>query len=210
MELNENLEKAFNEANDLFENPNTLLALKDLATAVTVSRPALEYIAPYQTVCNYFNYFMHPLGEMQSVVQTGPTGGGTVLNQNMKLPNSHQQNNYGSSTGSRPWDILPGQKPQGAKDLQGNPLFRLYATAYNPAIDAQGNADCQVGQTGYPNGALGPGRYKPGRAQGPVRGARAADPGRGRLRRQRGYHRRTTCRASWAARTSRVSSGSTT
>jgi virulence factor Mce-like protein len=161
VELNDNLEKAFNEANDLFENPNTLLALKDLTTAVTVTRPALEYIAPYQTVCSYFNYFMHPLGEMQSVVQTGPTGGGTVLNQNVKLPNSHQQNNYGSSTGSRPWDILPGQKPQGAKDLQGNPLFRLYATAYNPAIDAQGNADCQLGQTGYPNGALGPGRYKP-------------------------------------------------
>jgi virulence factor Mce-like protein len=161
VELNDNLEKAFNEANDLFENPNTLLALKDLTTAVTVTRPALEYIAPYQTVCSYFNYFMHPLGEMQSVVQTGPTGGGTVLNQNVKLPNSHQQNNYGSSTGSRPWDILPGQKPQGAKDLQGNPMFRLYATAYNPAIDAQGNADCQLGQTGYPNGALGPGRYKP-------------------------------------------------
>jgi virulence factor Mce-like protein len=162
VELNDNLEEAFNEANDLFENPNTLLALKDLTTAVTVTRPAIEYIAPYQTVCSYFNYFMHPLGEMQSVVQTGPTGGGTVLNQNVKMPNSHQQNNYGSSTGSRPWDILPGQKPQGAKDLQGNPLFRLYAPAYNPAIDAQGNADCQLGQTGYPNGALGPGRYKPG------------------------------------------------
>ena len=41
-------------------------------------------------------------------------------------------------------------------------MFRLYAPAYNPAIDAQGNADCQLGQTGYPNGALGPGRYKPG------------------------------------------------
>jgi hypothetical protein len=103
---------------------------------------------------------MHPLGEMQSVVQGGPTGGGTVLNQNVKIPNSHQQNNYGTSTSSRPWDILKGQKPQGAKDMQGNPLFRLYATAYNPAIDAQGNADCQLGQTGYPNGALGPGRYK--------------------------------------------------
>ncbi|HMJ94716.1 MAG TPA: MlaD family protein [Thermoleophilaceae bacterium] len=165
VELNDNLEKAFNEANDLFENPNTLLALKDITTAVTVSRPALEYIAPYQTVCSYFNYFMHPLGEMQSVVQTGATGGGTVLNQNMKLPNSHQQNNYGTSTSSRPWDILANQKPQGAKDLQGNPLFRLYATAYNPAIDAQGNADCQLGQTGYPNGRLGPARYNVGNLQ---------------------------------------------
>jgi virulence factor Mce-like protein len=162
VELNENLEKAFDEAQDLFENPNTLLALKDLTTAVTVARPALEFIAPYQTVCNYFQYFMHPLGEMQSVVQSGATGGGTVLNQNVKIPNSHQQNNYGSSTGGRPWDILEGQKPQGAKDHQGNPLFRLYAPAYSPAIDAQGNADCQLGQNGYPNGALGPARYKPG------------------------------------------------
>jgi virulence factor Mce-like protein len=165
VELNDNLEKAFNEANDLFENPSTLLALKDLTTAVTVTRPAIEYIAPYQTVCSYFNYFMHPLGEMQSVVQSGPTGGGTVLNQNVKEVNTNQQNHYGTSTGSRPWDILQGQKPQGAKDKQGNPLFRLYAPAYNPAIDAQGNADCQLGQTGYPNGALGPGRYKPGNIQ---------------------------------------------
>jgi virulence factor Mce-like protein len=165
VELNENLEKAFVELEDLFENPNTLLALKDLTTAVTVTRPAIEYIAPYQTVCNYFQYFMHPLGEVQSVVQTGPTGGGTVLNQNVKEVNTNQQNNYASSTGSRPWDILEDQELQGAHDMQGNPLFRLYAPAYNPAIDAQGNADCQLGQTGYPNGALGPGRYKRGNIQ---------------------------------------------
>jgi virulence factor Mce-like protein len=52
VELNENLEKAFGELDDLFQNPNTLLALKDLTTAITVTRPALEYITPYQTVCN--------------------------------------------------------------------------------------------------------------------------------------------------------------
>jgi hypothetical protein len=165
VELNENLEKALNEAKDLFENPNTLLALKDLDTALTVSRPAIQFIAPYQTVCNYFVYFMHPLGEAQSVVQAGPTGGGTSLNQNVKVPNSHQQNNYGSSTGSRPWDIPADQKPQGAKDQQGNPLFRLYAPPYQPAIDAQGNADCQLGQNGYPNGPLNAGRYNRGDVQ---------------------------------------------
>jgi virulence factor Mce-like protein len=165
VELNENLEKAFNEAEDLFQNPNTLLALKDLTTAVTVTRPALEFITPYQTVCNYFQYFIHPLGEVQSVVQSGPTGGGTVLNQNVKEVNTNQQNNYATSASSRPWDILEGQEPQGAHDTRGNPIFRLYAPAYNPAIDAQGNADCQLGQTGYPNGALGPGRYKRGNIQ---------------------------------------------
>jgi virulence factor Mce-like protein len=165
VELNENLEKALNEAKDLFENPNTMLALRDLDTALTVSRPALEFIAPYQTVCNYFLYFVHPLGEAQSVVQAGPTGGGTSLNQNLKVPNTNQPNNYGSTTGSRPWDILAGQKPQGAKDKLGNPLFRLYAPPYQPAIDAQGNADCQLGQNGYPNGALSNGRYKKGNVQ---------------------------------------------
>jgi virulence factor Mce-like protein len=165
VELNENLEDALNEAKDLFENPNTLLALKDLDTALTVSRPAIQFIAPYQTVCNYFNYFMHPLGEAQSVVQAGPTGGGTSLNQNVKVPNSHQQNNYGSSTGSRPWDIPSDQKPQGAKDEMGNPLFRLYSPPYQPAIDAQGNADCQLGQNGYPNGELSDGPYSKGDIQ---------------------------------------------
>jgi virulence factor Mce-like protein len=164
VELNEQLEDAFGEAEDLFSNPNTLLALRDLNTAVTVARPALQFIAPYQTVCNYFVYFIHPLGEAQSLVQTGPTGGGTALNQNVKLPNNHQQNSYGTTTGSRPWDILEGQKPQGAKDALGQPLFRHYAPPYQPAIDAQGNADCQLGQNGYPNGSFVPGgaRYERG------------------------------------------------
>jgi len=165
VELNHNLEDALREAEDLFENPNTLLALRDIDTALRVSRPALQFVAPYQTVCNYFMYFVHPLGEAQSVVQSGPTGGGTSLNQNMKVVNSHQQNNYGSSTGSRPWDILANQKPQGAKDKMGNPLFRLYAPPYQPAIDAQGNADCQLGQNGYPNGALSAGPYSKGNIQ---------------------------------------------
>ncbi|MEA2366949.1 MAG: phospholipid/cholesterol/gamma-HCH transport system substrate-binding protein [Thermoleophilaceae bacterium] len=165
VELNENLEGALREAEDLFKDPNTLLALRDIDTALTVSRPAIQFIAPYQTVCNYFIYFVHPLGEAQSVVQTGATGGGTALNQNIKVPNSNQPNNYGSSTGSRPWDILVDQKPQGAKDSDGHPLFRLYAPPYQPAIDAQGNADCQLGQNGYPNGALNAGPYPRGNIQ---------------------------------------------
>jgi hypothetical protein len=106
--------------------------------------------------------FVHPLGEVQSVVQTGPTGGGTVLNQNVKEVNTNQQNNYASSTGSRPWDTPAGVKPQGAKDHEGHDIFRLYAPPYQPAIDSQGNADCQLGQNGYPNGALNDGRYSPG------------------------------------------------
>jgi virulence factor Mce-like protein len=181
--LNERLEAALGEAGDLFANPSTLLALKDLGTALTVSRPALEFIAPYQTVCNYLVYFIHPLGEVQSVVQQGPTGGGTVLNQNVKLVNVLQENNYGTWQGSRPWDIRSGQQPQGARDALGQPLGRFYVPAYQPAIDAQGNADCQNGQNGYPNGSLalspeGHDRYAPGDVRDLSNAAGLPTPGR--------------------------------
>ena len=84
-----------------------------------MSRPAIEFIAPYQTVCNYWMNFVHPLGEVQSVVQTGPTGGGTVLNQNVKEVNTNQQNNYASSTGSRPWDIPDRREAAGREGPRG-------------------------------------------------------------------------------------------
>jgi hypothetical protein len=150
-----------------------------------VSRPAIQFIAPYQTVCNYLNYFIHPLGEAQSVVQSGPTGGGTSLNQNMKVPNSNQPNNYGSSTGSRPWDIPRARLRRRRRTSRAMTCSALYAPPYQPAIDAQGNADCQLGQNGYPNGRLNNGRYEIGDLHGPVRRPRPAQPVQGRQGRQR-------------------------
>jgi hypothetical protein len=166
--LNERLEGATAELEDLFENPNTLLSLRDLDTALTVTRPAAEFIAPYQTVCNYFIYFAHALGEHQS--QLGMDKSGTVQNQGAKHVNGDQPNNYGTILSSRNVDIPPGMKARGAKapldgsmGPPGEPIHRLQAPLYNPAIDAQGNADCQRGQEGYPNGPFTTGgRYGPG------------------------------------------------
>jgi virulence factor Mce-like protein len=167
--LNERLQGAFDAASDLFDNPNTLLALRDIRTALHVARPALEFIAPYQTVCNQLVYFLHPLGELQSAVQNGPTGGGTVLNQNIKLVNNQQPNSMGSSATSRPWGVPPDQNPIGAVDSGGNQLGRLYSPPYMPAIDAQGNADCQVGQVGWMQGPFTTGgRYTRGIVPGSI------------------------------------------
>jgi virulence factor Mce-like protein len=169
VELNERLESATAELEDLFENPNTLLSLRDLDTALTVTRPAAEYIAPFQTVCNYFVYFAHPLGEHQS--QLGMDHSGTVQNQGAKHINGEQPNNYGTILSSRNVDVPPGMDARGAKapldgsmGPPGEPIHRLIAplTPY-PAIDAQGNADCQRGQEGYPNGPfVTGGRYGAG------------------------------------------------
>jgi len=153
--LNGRLGENFDALDDLFENPNTLLALRDLRTTLTVVRPAMEFIAPYQTVCNYWNYFVYPLGEHQSEVS--PLGG-TVQQQGARVPNNEQPNSLGSIRSSRPVDTPPGVDPVGAS-AAGSQLMRLYSAAYQPAIDAQGNADCQIGQNGWVRGPVGPNRY---------------------------------------------------
>lgn len=155
--LNRDLEQASAELEQLVENPNLLLTLDDIGTALDVTRPAAEYIAPYQTVCGYANYFLQPLGEHQSQTVLG----GTIQNQGIKLANLIQKNTIGNTESSRPWDVAPGQDPLTATNTLGA-LGRLYSTPYQPAIDAQGNADCQSGQNGYVRGPLGEGRYGPG------------------------------------------------
>ena len=162
VDLSDRLQASFGALGDLMDRPSTLLALRDLREGVAVSRPAIEFIAPYQTVCNHFIYFIHALGELQSPVQVGPTGGGTVLNQNLKVVNFEQANNIGSISTSRPWDVPPGEDPKTARNAAG-PLGRVYSPPYSPAIDAQGNADCQVGQVGYIRGPFTTGgRYTAG------------------------------------------------
>jgi hypothetical protein len=159
--LNRRLADASRQLEDLFENPRTLMALRDIDTALTVGRPGLEFIAPYQTVCNNAIYFMHALGEHQS--QISPDKAGTVQNQGLKFANTQQENGLASIDAARPADVRPDQDPRGARDSAGNPLERTYAPGAHPAIDAQGNADCQVGQTGYVRGPLASGfRYGPG------------------------------------------------
>jgi virulence factor Mce-like protein len=150
--LNEDLAGAFEELDDLFANPNTLMAIRDLRTTMAVTRPALEFIAPYQTVCSYWNYFGHSLGEHQS--QRAP--GGTIQNQGVKMVNPEQPNTIGNTSNSRTWDVDPSAPgfsapdgPYGATYL-GEPAGRAFVTPFQPAIDAQGNADCQNGQTGLP------------------------------------------------------------
>ena len=153
--LNARLGDNFDALDDLFANPNTLLALRDLRTTLTVVRPAMEFIAPYQTVCNYWNYFVYPLGEHQSEISPF---GGTVQQQGARVPNNAQANSLGSIRSSRPVDTPPGVDPVGAA-VGPEQLARLYSAAYQPAIDAQGNADCQIGQNGWVRGPLGPNRY---------------------------------------------------
>jgi hypothetical protein len=152
--LSNGLRSVFNALDDLGENPNTLLAIKDLDLAVRAAKPGLDYVTPYQTVCNYAVYFLDPLGTHIS----DSVGGGTLQRVQVKLANPTQQNALPTRGAARPVDVTAGQDN---KQPGPNPPATLHGNPDGPAVDANGNADCEAGQTGYvdrwfPNGRYGP------------------------------------------------------
>jgi hypothetical protein len=152
-ELGEDLEELFVAAEDLGDNPSTLLALRDLRKGVQVTRPALEFVAPYQTVCNFLVYFFNPLGTHQSAV----VAGGTTERILAKLVDTQQENSLGFTESTKPVDIPQGQDPQ------ATPPHQVLHTQYGgPAVDSRGRADCQAGQTGYPYSLATNPRWGPG------------------------------------------------
>ena len=149
-------------AEDLGDNPNTLLALRDLRRGVQVARPALEFVAPYQTVCNFLVYFFNPLGTHQSAA----VAGGTTERILAKLVDTNQENSLGSTESTKPVDGDPNATPHQQS---------LHTQYGGPAIDSSGRADCQAGQTGYPNSLSSGDRWN---AKHIVGGRRHARPGR--------------------------------
>jgi ABC-type transporter Mla subunit MlaD len=160
--------RVFRSLRELAENPNTLLGLKDLTTTIKVGAPLVEFVAPYQTVCNYTVWWLTGLGEHVSE----DVRFGTAQRSGLKADNRTQDNRIGTSDGERPADIPDNQNPQTdpnssgpnaqGRDPAGDPLSVLHRQNYAPAIDAQGNADCQTGQTGYLDGPLATDfRYQP-------------------------------------------------
>jgi virulence factor Mce-like protein len=148
----------FHAVDRLTENPNMLLALQDLDRLLEVAAPLVEHVAPYQSVCNYWVYYWTGIGEHVSE----PVRGGTVQRTNLKSDNRTQDNRLSDSQAEVPVDVPAGQDPHDAKAPNQEPLQALHGGAYAPAIDAQGNADCVVGQRGYLEGPMAPGgRYGP-------------------------------------------------
>src|ERR687895_746255 len=108
-ELSDRLEQLFVALEDLNDNPNTLLALRDLRIAVRGTRPAVEFIAPYQTVCNNLVYFFNALGTHQS----SPVPGGASERILAKLAGGTQENALGTTESTHPVDVPADEDPGG-------------------------------------------------------------------------------------------------
>ncbi len=110
--LYRNTENVFGALEDLASNPRTLMGLRDLHRTLQVATPLVEYVAPYQTVCNYFTYWVTGLSEHVSEIVPGGTGQRSIS----KTGNNTQDNRVNSSEADRPVDVPVGQDPKTATD----------------------------------------------------------------------------------------------
>jgi phospholipid/cholesterol/gamma-HCH transport system substrate-binding protein len=150
--LDEETRKVFVALDDLVRDPSTLLALRDTRDSLSLLSPLLNYIAPYQTVCNYSTSFFTGLqGDVGF-----ETANGSAQAALLKLDGNSRQDNKMGDLNDRPADIPKNVNPHGAiypdNSPEKHPWEVQHTQAYPPAIDAQGNADCQIGQEGFLTG----------------------------------------------------------
>jgi ABC-type transporter Mla subunit MlaD len=137
--LNANLQQVMTALKNLAQAPGTNVGINALTSTVNTLNPMVRYLGPYQTVCNYWDYFWTYLSEHISEATVFGYAQRVLLNQADPL----QPNNVGQQGATAPAN-------GGGTDsllLGGNEF--LHAQAYGAAIDNQGNADCETGQRGY-------------------------------------------------------------
>jgi virulence factor Mce-like protein len=142
--LNAKLQEVMNALKDLALAPGTNVALNALTSTVTTLNPMIRYLGPYQTVCDYWNYWWTFLSEhlseqtgfgfaQRAMINLAPPGGNSVGQQGATAP----VNGGTAGSDTPPLSIFGG-------------LEYLHAQPYGAAIDNQGNADCEIGQRGWP------------------------------------------------------------
>ncbi|MFL5832342.1 MAG: MlaD family protein [Solirubrobacteraceae bacterium] len=137
--LNSKLQDTMNALKDLARNPGTNMALNALRDTVGTLNPMIRYLGPYITVCNSWNYWWTFLAEHISEETTFGFAQRALFNQ----PNPLQPNNVGTQGATAPVNGGVVDSPLG-----GNAY--LHGPTYGAAVDNQGNADCEIGQRGYP------------------------------------------------------------
>ena len=143
--MNRRLRGSFVELNQLLKQPTTRLTLQRLGDTFDTAGPLAAYVAPAQTVCNYWNYYFTFFAESFS----DPDQLGFAYRQigaGAPLPFEVEADvgGYSGITASGRTSALLGGKFEPFEMPIAN------AGPYMPA--GQKDADCQLGQRGYPLG----------------------------------------------------------
>ncbi|MCW3067121.1 MAG: hypothetical protein JWN32_4293 [Solirubrobacterales bacterium] len=143
--LNKQLEGAMRALHGLAVAPTTNQALRGLNATVDTLNPMVRYLGPYQTVCDYWNYWWTFVAEHFGEADAYGYAQRAMLNSN------GIQDNGLASTGAV--NFANGKNYLPPSSVRGSVEY-LHGQAYGAAIDSTGKADCENGQRGYPQGRL--------------------------------------------------------
>jgi ABC-type transporter Mla subunit MlaD len=138
--LNANLQQVMTALDNLSRAPGTNVAINALTGTVSTLNPMVRYLGPYQTVCDYWNYFWTYLGDVFSE----QTSFGFAQRALIDNANSAQPNNIGQQGATAP---VNGGGSDSAQ-TGGNEFF--HSQSYGAAVATTGAADCETGQRGDP------------------------------------------------------------
>jgi virulence factor Mce-like protein len=148
--INAELGKSFTELEKLVKQPQTKTTLLRLRETFRQAAPAAKFIAPYQTVCDYWNYWFTYLPEHLTQRDSVGTTQRVSIIGTPESPLEAQVNAAGYSGIQMNGISGPASPPPG--EFKPHELPILHGNIYAPAVDGNGRADCQPGQTGYPLG----------------------------------------------------------
>ncbi len=141
--MNHKLEGVLSSLRSLANDPGTNIALNGLISTVGTLNPMIRYLGPYVTVCNNWNYFWAELADLVSEQTSfGMAQRALIMFGNHQANSVANQGATDKANGYQPGDPPDAGYPGDAEYNHG--------PAYSAAIDKQGNADCEIGQYGYP------------------------------------------------------------
>ncbi|HVF78022.1 MAG TPA: MlaD family protein [Solirubrobacteraceae bacterium] len=142
-EFTSDLEGSLRALRDLAKSPTTDLTVGGLTDTMRTLNPTLQWAGPHVTVCNYFTYFWTYLADHIS----DEDATGTVQRVQVKTAPIEQEHSLASFGAQEPAN-------GGHIDPVQHALFgdaaALHDQGPGAAVDANGNADCESGQRGYP------------------------------------------------------------
>jgi virulence factor Mce-like protein len=159
-QLTDDLRGTLRAVRSLARSPSTDTSLAGLTDTMKTLNPTLRYLGPNVTVCNYFTYGLTFLADHLSEEDTT----GNAERVQVKLAPLAQTNSMLSFGAVRP---AAGGSIDPVQQTAFGDAAELHQSDYGRAIDENGDADCETGQRGYPQGGVYTNRRTPGN-QGPT------------------------------------------
>jgi len=142
-QLNQQTEAVLATLKALALDPGTNIALNGLTQTVNTLNPAIRYLGPFVTTCNEWNYFWVELADLVSEQTSFGMAQRALINfANQQTNSVGKQGATQPANGYQPGDVTGAQGTADAEYFHGQ--------TYSYAVDKHGNADCEVGQRGYP------------------------------------------------------------